>query len=79
MRALTIHVPDDLGSKDKQQLEALAREALLVKLYEQGEISSGYAADILGLSRRAFLDLLGEYGVSIFDPATDIAAEASNE
>ncbi|HEX6288717.1 MAG TPA: UPF0175 family protein [Herpetosiphonaceae bacterium] len=71
-------MPDDLGSKDKRQLEALARAALIVKLSAQGEISSGYAADTLGVSRRAFLDLLGDYGVSIFDPATDVAAEAGH-
>ena len=79
MISLTIHVPDELASKDKHRLEDLAREALIVKLYEQGEIGSGYAAEILGMSRRTFLDLLSEYGVSIFDPTTDIATEASYE
>lgn len=79
MTSLIIHLPDELASKDKQQLETLAREALIVKLYERGEISSGYGAEILGISRRAFLDLLGQYGVSVFDPATDVAAEARYE
>jgi predicted HTH domain antitoxin len=79
MVSLTIQLPDELPSKDKHQLEALARETLIVKLYEQGEIGSGYAAELLGMSRRAFLDLLGEYGVSAFDPTTDVATEATYE
>jgi len=79
MTLLIIHVPDELASKDKERLETLARQALIVKLYEQGEIGSGYAAEVLGISRRAFLDLLGEYGVSRFDPTTDVATEAGFE
>ncbi len=79
MVSLTIQVPDELASKDKHQLEALAREALIVKLYEQGEVSSGSAAGVLGISRREFLDVLVTYGVSIFDPSTDARTEASYE
>lgn len=36
------------------------------KLYELGRISSGQAAEVAGLSKRAFLELLGKYNVSIF-------------
>jgi predicted HTH domain antitoxin len=67
---------DLLVTNSKSQLEQLAQEALLVKLYAQGEISSGYAAQVLGVSRRQFLDLLGHYGVSIFADDTDVAQEA---
>ncbi len=77
MTQLTIEVPDDLlATTSKPQLEKLAQEALLVKLYAQGEISSGYAAQVLGVSRRQFLDILGQYGVSIFADDTDVAQEA---
>ena len=55
----------------------LAREALLIKLFQQGEVSAGYAAGVLGISRPAFLDLLGLYGVSMFDEDTDVGQEAS--
>ncbi|NJM07048.1 UPF0175 family protein [Candidatus Gracilibacteria bacterium] len=58
-----------------EQLERLAREALLVRLYDLGELSSGKAAELLGITRREFLDLLGAYHVSIFDDDADIQAE----
>lgn len=38
----------------------------LVKLYELGKISSSRAAEILKLDRVDFLDLIGQYKVSVF-------------
>jgi len=81
MTILQIEYPAELLEQDGQSkaaLEALAREALLVRLYDQGKVSSGKAAEILGISRRAFLDLLGQYNVSYFDEAMDVAAEAAH-
>ncbi|PDV96892.1 UPF0175 family protein [Candidatus Chloroploca asiatica] len=66
----------DLPNQTPESLRALAREALLVRLYDQGVITSGWAAQVLGLSRREFLDLLGTYRVSEFDESIDVAAEA---
>lgn len=72
MRVLEIEYPDDLLSGiDEPHLQALAREALYAKLYEQGLLSSGRAAQLLGITRWDFLDLLGRYGVSYFDDAID--------
>jgi predicted HTH domain antitoxin len=34
-------------------------------LYEKGRLSAGEAAVVVGLSKRAFLEVLGEYGFSI--------------
>ncbi|MDP9312039.1 MAG: UPF0175 family protein [Chloroflexota bacterium] len=78
MLDLTVRVPEALESQGKQQLEALAQEALLVQLYRQGKIGSGFAAEALGISRRAFLELLGPYGVSTFDEDMDVAQEAAH-
>jgi predicted HTH domain antitoxin len=36
------------------------------KLFELGKLSSGQAAEMAGLSKRAFLDVVGNYGVSVF-------------
>ena len=72
MPRLEIEFPEEVlatSGQTKAELERLAQEAFLVRLYGLGEISSGQAARILGISRRAFLDLLGVYGVSIFDEA----------
>ena len=78
MQTLEVDIPDELlRSRSKSELAALAQEALLIKLFQQGEISSGYAAQALGISRRAFLDLLGQYGVSMFAEDSDVGQEAS--
>lgn len=76
MTLVQIEVPnevvDDVG---EAALRALAQEAVLVRLYAQGRLSSGKAARLLGISRRAFLDLLGTYNVSVFDQTMDVAEE----
>ncbi len=75
---LTIEYPEDLlDTMDAQELEALAQEALLVKLYALGKLSSGRAAEMLGISRRAFLELLDRNGISVFDEEMDLEAEAA--
>ena len=59
---LHLHVPEQLTDKSQQQLEALAFEALVVRLYALGELSSGEGAKLLGLTRREFLNLLSSFG-----------------
>jgi predicted HTH domain antitoxin len=68
---LKLQVPERLTGKNRQQLEALAFEALVVRLYALGELSSGEGATLLDLTRREFLDLLGQYNVSLFDDEID--------
>lgn len=41
------------------------------KMYEDGLLSSGQAAEMIGLSKRAFLEILGKHGVSIFSNSID--------
>jgi predicted HTH domain antitoxin len=76
---LHLHVPEQFADKNQQQLEALAFEALVVRLYALGELGSGEGAKILGLTRREFLDLLDQYNVSPFDDTIDFKKEASYE
>ena len=75
---LEIECPEELLISPGQttELVRLAQEAFLVRLYHLGEISSGRAAQILHVPRRDFLDLLGDYGVSVFDEEADFQAEA---
>lgn len=47
------------------------RMTLAAKLYEMGTLSGGQAAELAGLSKRAFLELLGKYGVSVFGYEAD--------
>ena len=77
MKALQIEYPEEvLAAMDEQALQALAREALMVRLYDLGKVSSGLAAQTLGLSRRHFLEVLSRYGVSPFDDTAEVEAEA---
>ncbi len=79
MTTLHIDYPEDLLEQTEQtreDLERLAHEALLIRLYDLGKLSSGKAAHLLGMPRREFLDLLGTYGVSSFDAAQDVETEA---
>lgn len=81
MPQLQLDYPADLlesTGQGKAELEKLAREALIVRLYSLGQLSSGRAAKLLGLSRWAFLELLSQYNVSYFDDSMDVAAEAAH-
>ena len=55
--------------------------AMLVasKLYEEGKLSLGQAAELVGLSKRTFTELLGKYNVSVFNfPSSDISRDVRN-
>jgi predicted HTH domain antitoxin len=59
MKTLTIKLPDTVDEMDvKMQLAA--------QLFEKGTLSSGQAADLVGISKREFIENVGKYGVSIF-------------
>lgn len=61
MKTIHINVPEDIDLKDYDYSMIIA-----TKLYEDGKLSSGQAAEIAGLSKRTFIELLGRYGVSMF-------------
>jgi len=44
---------------------------LAAHLFEKGIMSSGQASDLAGISKRAFLENVGKYGVSIFGESVD--------
>ena len=77
MHKVEIEYPDEAldSGMNEAQIQTLAREALYVRLYQQGVLSSGRAASLLGLTRWEFLDLLGRYGVSYFDDDVDFDEE----
>jgi predicted HTH domain antitoxin len=55
-------------------------KALLAsKLYEKEELSLGQAARVAGLSKRAFIEILGNYQVSIFsENESDLRSDIAN-
>jgi predicted HTH domain antitoxin len=38
-----------------------------MKLFETGKLSSGHAAKFSGYLKRAFMEILGKYGIPVFD------------
>lgn len=73
MKTLSIKIPDSLDLNDLDVYMIVAS-----KLYEEGKLSAGQSAEVAGLSKRAFIELLGKYNVSLFsnsisDLYTDIA------
>jgi predicted HTH domain antitoxin len=60
MRAIQLNIPDGIDLKDHDLSMIIAS-----KLYEDAILSAGQAAKIVGLSKRAFIELLGKYGVSV--------------
>ncbi|MCI0450015.1 MAG: UPF0175 family protein [Chlorobi bacterium] len=74
MKHLTIDIPDSIELDEKEAAMFLAS-----KLYEQGKLSLGQAAELVKLSKREFAELLGKYGVSIFNyPAKDLHEDVKN-
>lgn len=74
MKTLSINVPDSVEMNEQ--------EALLIitsKLYEQGKLTLGEAAEATDLSKRAFIEMLGIYGISVFNlDAEELASDLRN-
>jgi len=66
MKQLTIQIPDQIELSDNEALLMLA-----TKLYEQGRLTLGQAATVAGYSKRAFIEILGQYSVSLFNYSPD--------
>jgi predicted HTH domain antitoxin len=48
-------------------------------LYDTGKISMGQGADMVGLSKLAFMELLGKYGVAVINHSTeDLERDSQN-
>ena len=74
MKTLSLNIPDslDLSNQDLAMLVAS-------RLYEQGKLSLGQAAELAGLTKRTFAELLGKFEVSIFNfPASDLSRDVVN-
>jgi predicted HTH domain antitoxin len=62
MKTLSIILPDTI-ELDAQE----ARLIIASKLYEQGKLSLGEAAEVAGFTKNGFIDKLGILGVSVFN------------
>lgn len=74
MRTVNIKIPDNVDLDDKDITMLVAST-----LYEKGKLSLGQAAELAGLTKRTFAELLGKYGVSIFNyPPSDLTSDVKN-
>lgn len=62
--ALTLTLPFGVPAAE-------ARLLLAVKLFEVGRVSLGKAAEVAGLPKRAFIDVLGQHGVPVLNQTSE--------
>ena len=74
MRTVNLKIPDTVDLDDKDIAMIVAST-----LYEKGKLSLRQAAELAGLSKTTFAELLGKYGVSIFNyPPSDLSRDVNN-
>lgn len=73
MDTLTLQVPDQLLEYQKDTVRFIA-----AKLYESGKLSLGQAAEMTGLSKPTFAEILGDYNVPLINyPVTEMLRDAA--
>lgn len=74
MKTIVLNIPDTIELDDHEALMTLAS-----RLYERGRLSLGQAAELVGLSKRSFMEILGSYGVSVINhPSSDLTRDVEN-
>jgi len=74
MRTINLSIPDNFEFKETELKILLAGE-----LYERGKLSLGQAAEMAGISKRAFIEIMGVYGFSIFSNSeSDLISDINN-
>jgi predicted HTH domain antitoxin len=62
MKEIILNIPKNYGLS-----EAETKKFLAAKLYEAGRLSLGQAAEMAGLSKPDFAEILSDYGVSLIN------------
>ena len=74
MKTIQLNIPDTVDLNDRE-----AKILLASRLYEKGKLTLGQAAEMVGLSKRAFMEILGDYDVSIFNyPLSELENDIKN-
>jgi predicted HTH domain antitoxin len=71
-------VPDEVFDESFSEAAFLQqiKEDAIIKLFTAGRLASGYAASLLGITRRDFLDLITRQGIPLVEyTETDLAAD----
>jgi predicted HTH domain antitoxin len=62
-----------------QSLEGYAEELMVLELYRRRQISSGKAAELLGMERVTFIQYASRLGIAFFDMSEEeLATELAN-
>lgn len=72
--SVTVVFPEELLVASREDREQFVRQVMIYTLghmYQQGQISSGFGARILGCDRWEFYRLLTEHGFSVIDYPVD--------
>lgn len=74
MRTIQLNIPDNLDLDDQE-----AKMLLASRLYEQGKLTIGQAAELVGLSKSTFMELLSDYDVNLIShPVSDLDSDIQN-
>ncbi|MES2837290.1 MAG: UPF0175 family protein [Bacteroidota bacterium] len=74
MSLIKLNIPDTLNLKNFDFSIYLAS-----KMYQDGLVTVGQGAEIVGVSKRTFIEILGKYGVSLFSLSKeDLENDISN-
>ena len=74
MTSVTVDLEDDLMALLRQSnrpADRVAREMIVLELYRRGAISSGKAAQSLGMSREEFIRHASELGIPYYEMTAD--------
>jgi predicted HTH domain antitoxin len=74
LRTLQLNFPNTIEQSDDQ-----LRLLIAAKLYENGTLTSGQSAELAGLSKREFIQVIGNYNVSVFSTLVeDLESDIAN-
>jgi predicted HTH domain antitoxin len=66
MKIVQLNIPDSVDLNDYDFSMIIAS-----KLYADAKLTAGQAAEMAGLTKRAFLEVLGKFGVSVFSSSVE--------
>lgn len=74
LRTLQLNFPNTIEQSDDE-----LRLLIAAKLYENGTLTSGQSAELAGLSKREFIQVIGNYNVSVFSTLVeDLESDIAN-
>lgn len=72
MKTVHVNIPEEMS-------ELEMRIILAGELYEREKLTLGQAAELAGLTKRTFIEIMGKYGFSIFGDSTeDLISDVKN-